>query len=306
MNANAIVTTKVLDGSKFSDRDITQDLVKSAMEYVKNYMGSFAFMVELRTKLTQYGTLSTAQVRGALNCMLAEMRRTVQAVAPEKLNITPAPAVVAPAFKLTSKPAQLGLDFFVSKPAQLGFDFFVSAPVATKVAPVVQASVAWDLEEEFTATQMATPALKPWELPLVSGWDKSGWDAGAAAYLLAPGTYTVSQHGEHRTFKISVKYQTIKAAGVKKRLPTPVMYVGLLTGPDNGSNYTYVGRIEAGIFSAAKGYTAQSSFVAWLVGLVEKHENLTIQESCTCYMCGRKLTTPTSIARRKGAVCAAK
>jgi hypothetical protein len=92
--------------------------------------------------------------------------------------------------------------------------------------------------------------------------------------------------------------------------PKKVWFVSVLNGPDNGSNYAYIGTIFGNDFRHTKKSTvtpeAQSFKVfAWMI----KH-NLTLPEFVKlhhegfCCRCGRRLTVPESIKSGMGPECA--
>lgn len=123
--------------------------------------------------------------------------------------------------------------------------------------------------------------------------------------------FTVSNSkGEHYTYKIS-----------KARKPNPsgnhVYFVGLLTGPDNESSYTYMGiyslRLNSVVLTYASKYkedTTPLKVVRWAIKQVTDGKQLpdgySIQHAGTCCCCGRTLTTPESVESGIGPVCAKK
>jgi hypothetical protein len=63
-------------GRKFTDADLTADLVFLATEYASKYEGNFDFMLDMRaTAGTRQGGLSWGQARGVLNCIRADVLR---------------------------------------------------------------------------------------------------------------------------------------------------------------------------------------------------------------------------------------
>lgn len=86
----------------------------------------------------------------------------------------------------------------------------------------------------------------------------------------------------------------------------------LLTGPDNRSNYQYIGQIKRGEFRTTKAskLSMDSAPVAGfnyafrnLSNNVEP-KNLEIWHAGKCGKCGRLLTTPESLAAGIGPICA--
>ena len=94
-----------------------------------------------------------------------------------------------------------------------------------------------------------------------------------------------------------------------------VYFVALLSGPDNETDYSYLGRITRGVFWAGRktpkpsdvhpGATSSQAF-AWVWKLLAKdqlHANLEIWHEGRCGRCNRKLTVPASIASGFGPEC---
>lgn len=59
-------------GRKYTDDDITLELYNQAADYLEEYKGNFEFLVNMKPYAN---SLSKAQARGVLNCMLAEQKR---------------------------------------------------------------------------------------------------------------------------------------------------------------------------------------------------------------------------------------
>jgi hypothetical protein len=111
---------------------------------------------------------------------------------------------------------------------------------------------------------------------------------------------TIQSHksGDHRTFRVNEKDGTF--------------FVGLLSGPDNTSDYTYVGvlQLEGTVrLTKASKLTCDSIPVrAWnYVARHLNHGNLppdaNVMHEGRCGCCGRALTVPESIARGIGPEC---
>lgn len=96
-------------------------------------------------------------------------------------------------------------------------------------------------------------------------------------------------------------------------------FASLLTGPDNGSDYSYVGMLNARegdvptlrVTQAAR-LPAEAAPVAglnWLLDTVRSADErrwaqVEVWHEDRCARCGRALTDPASIARRLGPTCA--
>jgi hypothetical protein len=122
------------------------------------------------------------------------------------------------------------------------------------------------------------------------------FEAGHAIFTVGNGK------GEHYTFKI----------GHSK--PEQPLFVSLLTGPSNESDYTYLGIYNPNTGSV--GLTKSSKFndgstpvkvVRWAVNQVRNNKELpggySINHAGKCCRCGRTLTTPESCERGIGPEC---
>jgi hypothetical protein len=118
--------------------------------------------------------------------------------------------------------------------------------------------------------------------------------------------FTVANNkGEHYTFRIG------------RSKPEQPLFVGLLTGPDNETNYTYMGVYEPARHSvrltAKSKYTPDSAptkVVNWAIRQVAEKtvlpDGYSIQHEGKCCKCGRTLTDPTSISLGIGPECRSK
>jgi hypothetical protein len=113
----------------------------------------------------------------------------------------------------------------------------------------------------------------------------------------------------HRTYKITHK-------DAEGRFPE-AWFVKLLTGPDNTSSFTYMGKLDdftGQLILTGKSKYAEDSYVVKLFNKVmarvwcDDHQafeskGFTLQHAGTCCRCGRKLTTPASIETGIGPEC---
>jgi len=115
--------------------------------------------------------------------------------------------------------------------------------------------------------------------------------------------------GERFTYQI---VQSAKRAGDSR---PPVFFVTVLTGPDNSSDYAFVGTIferKTYKFSPKAGFTLQSpsvrafqwAFAQFVAGVVP--EKLEFWPTTNCARCGRPLTVPTSVHNGFGPDCITK
>ncbi len=131
--------------------------------------------------------------------------------------------------------------------------------------------------------------------------------ADAVAYILA---------GRARVTLVSGKSGTRFTYKVSQPNDGGPHFVSLLTGSDNGADYTFLGTIfEGKTYRPGKkssiGTTAPSAVAfAWAWGILQAHDlihpALEIWHEGTCGKCGRALTVPSSIASGIGPVCGEK
>ena len=110
---------------------------------------------------------------------------------------------------------------------------------------------------------------------------------------------------------------TFRASRPKKgKTPNPPVFIGVLTGPDNTANYTYMGILNvkgeivqtyASKFAKA---ATQVKVAEWAIRQVIAKKPLpagySIHHEGKCCRCGRTLTTPESCAAGIGPECASK
>jgi Family of unknown function (DUF6011) len=129
----------------------------------------------------------------------------------------------------------------------------------------------------------------------------------AKAFALAGNAIITLQSlrtGEHFTYKIRAKQRD-------PRFPSVVYFVDLLSGPDNNSDYFYLGIIANGEFRLTKGSRTTldaPSFKAFRFfwRSTTLHPELLVRHEGRCGRCGRTLTVPESIDRGIGPECAQK
>ena len=145
-------------------------------------------------------------------------------------------------------------------------------------------------------------------LPMVRSDEFVGWREfilGGNAIFTALSART----GQRYTFKVRHK----EAQNGYKA----TYFVNLLTGPDNVSDYTYLGMLDpvAGAvkLTRASRYNADSAPVKainWIIGKlwagVDISNDCALNHAGRCCRCGRMLTTPDSVARGLGPECASR
>jgi Family of unknown function (DUF6011) len=135
-------------------------------------------------------------------------------------------------------------------------------------------------------------------------------DAAAARAFMTGGNATVTL--------VSTKTGTRFTYRLRANDEGDVFFVSLLGGPDNESDYRYMGRIARGVFWAGRkvpkpgdvGPDAPSSLAfKWAWERLAKGvllDSLEIWHEGRCGRCARKLTVPASIASGFGPECAGK
>jgi hypothetical protein len=103
----------------------------------------------------------------------------------------------------------------------------------------------------------------------------------------------------------SFTYKIRRAAGN----PNFVHFVSVLTGPDNTSNYTYIGYIRNGEFNygvgkSLIGFSAPSvQAFGWFMRNRDNLGPVEVYRSNNCARCGRKLTVVSSVINYLGPEC---
>lgn len=122
-------------------------------------------------------------------------------------------------------------------------------------------------------------------------------------------TLSSAATGNHYTYHIKQGWDH----DANKRDTSTPFFVYVRNGPDP-DDYMYIGFIPKGTTELAagkKGCPEAESFnaLSWTLGHLANDtipDQLTIQHSGSCSMCGRELTVPESIATGLGPVCRAK
>lgn len=132
------------------------------------------------------------------------------------------------------------------------------------------------------------------------------WVATPEWILAGAAVFTVSNpSGEHYTYR---------ARRVEKEGKPPVWFLGLLTGPDNESDFTYLGTLNANTgevrLTGASKLTADAKAVKvarWALGKVWSGrafpEGYGLDHEGRCGRCGRTLTVPASTHQGFGPEC---
>lgn len=136
-------------------------------------------------------------------------------------------------------------------------------------------------------------------------------------------------NGGNATFTVEIPHTFQEEKGtpdhytyriVRKDGPRPVWFAGLLAGPDNNSDYQYMGmyypyRTSISLTGKSR-YNEDSMPVRMLNRILARIQDNSVEQmeasgfrlhhEGKCCVCGRKLTTPESIETGIGPVCAGK
>jgi hypothetical protein len=115
---------------------------------------------------------------------------------------------------------------------------------------------------------------------------------------------------------VSVKTGTRFTYRISAAEDNDTLFVGVLTGPDNGADYRYLGRVARGIFWAGRKVPKANDIspdapsakaFAWVwrtLSRGELPESREIYHEGRCGRCARRLTVPASIEAGFGPECA--
>lgn len=122
----------------------------------------------------------------------------------------------------------------------------------------------------------------------------------ATSSVIPNGFFTLTLFdGGHKTFRIHTKRRTSKFAPGKR-------VIGLLIGPDNTQDFSGFGFVDDAGIHVWRGQSAKMrEYAAVLWALLTGHtvNGYAVEVSKRCLVCGRVLTTPTSLASGIGETC---
>lgn len=117
---------------------------------------------------------------------------------------------------------------------------------------------------------------------------------------------TVVSHKSGQSYTYQVREKTLSTED------KTLHFVAVLTGPDNIKDFEFLGSIFDGVTfvhgkkSRIAPDAPSARAFAWLWRNLGDTERVTVLHSGCCSRCGRELTTPESIRRGLGPVCAGK
>jgi len=149
----------------------------------------------------------------------------------------------------------------------------------------------------------------------VRGRYKIGWEFVTSS-VSGASIFTITDETLGKRFTYSVKRKELRASG---QYPARTAYfLGELTGPDNNSDYSYVGELDIGakklrftrksfMSDTAPGVVVFRKYLdAVLAGHDPEARGLLVHHCGKCGRCGRRLTVPESIEMGLGPECAGK
>jgi len=158
----------------------------------------------------------------------------------------------------------------------------------------------------------ATSAF-PWTDTMTDHTHKLATDAVLAFLKGGKATVTLlnlETEGRH-TYRLNAPGET-----AAERREAGIVFVSVLTGPENTSHYTYIGVLvrSSGEFKLTKGSRLPMSDkrvagFSWLARqarneTLDRFPHVEVRHHNHCGACGRKLTTPRSIDSGLGPICA--
>lgn len=128
-------------------------------------------------------------------------------------------------------------------------------------------------------------------------------------------TLQSARTGKRYTFRVAASELDMAEAQREKRAPKGPFFVSVLTGPDNGSDYSFLGMLYGSVYvhgvksKLVKGCPAEEAF-SFLMACLKRNTylptNLLYFPAGTCARCGDMLSVPASLAVGMGPDCAKK
>lgn len=288
-----VIDRALAQNLKISDQqvEVSNTLREVALDYVQSYKGTNSFVQDIAVKLADYGRLSVAQMRGALNVMVSEAR------------------IVRGANRLIDQVQHnepLVMDF--------GTDGYRHSDDRKAEAAQLHPATANKLYQIYGFPPHTHPASPPVEhLPA---------DLPAVPQVEAPlekrpfvpnGIYTVFVRGVANLADASHDdYRTIKLDDCPDKFnkPAGTQIAYYLNGPDNEANYTGFAFVTGKAFGLWQRFRNATDLSFALVKLLSTDDGYTeygkayAMRSGNCFICNRRLTTPLSIQSGIGPICA--
>jgi len=274
---------RVIDRAIETNRKYTDDQVAQypllrevASDFVRSYRGTNSFVQDIAVRLVDRGTLSTAQLRGALNVMVAEARIARAQRAEEIADMKEYARKYGDASELTNAYAR------------------------DRYTPDYEGSPYIDLRrKEDKQIADAGDAIPP-----------TVEAANEVAPAIPNGTYTVLLIGTDlpASSMIDRTYRTlrVKDCPAHFKVKPGTQLIEFLSGPDNTNDYAGFAFLAGRKVSIWKKYrntrdlsTAADRLVADPMSAAAEY----VKRSNRCFVCNRPLTTPESIARGIGPIC---
>lgn len=260
-----------------------------AIDFVRTYRGHNSFVQNIAVYLADRGTLSIAQMRGALNVMIAEARAASEADARRERDRPVAEYIAAHLAADAVAGVKAGAVFIDLRSAgDRAYDDAFGDGAAEHRARN---------EAAKAGTSNGTIAHTP---VIVNGIDLRQ----PIKPVVPDGYYTViiNAAGDYRTLKVST-------ADTDRfdRVAPGTQIVSVLSGGNNESDYTGFAFLAGDRYTMWRRHANARDLgyaIALLVKGFEAAAAEYVKRSGACFVCGRTLTTPASLAAGIGPICA--
>lgn len=306
-------------GRKFEADDVSEfapSEVSSMCDWLRDYRGSFSFLVDLKQTLQRTDMLSRRQLAGLANSIYANernnTRRTLDETPdrPVTVNFDEESNVPTANFE---KMATIEDILEMSKALDRRFerdDLFTPGVVAFAYRWLLDYTGSFEFVVSVREKLLADGELKSTSqiagtlnCAVVDHGRQQSRERRQAQQLVRNGHYTIKfDDGSHVTLRVQDHWDT-----VEQQAGTQV--IGFLSGSNNESDYTGFANIRHGSLYIWKRFQGRvdKQRRAWDIlvnGDADEFGQAYALESGRCYRCNRLLTTPESIERGLGPICA--
>jgi hypothetical protein len=259
-------------GRRFETTDVTDQLAIAAEIFAHDYDGNFPYMVEMKQSLGRWGRLTDGQVKGVLNCLMAEARRKL-AARQTTLEATP----VAPSTGSTPV-VQREPSAFARQMAAERLEDQTTVAVAAATAPTMA-----PIRDGFFTVSFEDGTHRTYKLVTLSDEEciRYAMPRGAQHISLLVGPDNTSQYAR---IGVIVNRQVVRRWRVVR------------TAQGQNATEAQLSRMDEGmrVLLGADGETQTGYGMAYALA------------SGRCSNCGRMLTVPASVHRGLGPDCASR
>jgi hypothetical protein len=300
-------------GRKFNADDIqaNADLIAGAFNWAKNYSGTFNWMRQLSSRVNGGASLKASDVAGILNSVVYEVeqnRRRVIYEANKATKLQPIHMIVG-AEQGSLRAASISA-LPVAAVSTRDYDELFPANEPGIVNDPRYGRMGW----VDSNGELAKPYDDGDSEPVI---DLTQVEDAPRPVQLSKRTYQAVPSGTYTVVFASGHYVTIRVQDAsdtereKFNLARGAQFIGYLNGPDNWVNYKNMGTISGGKLRIWSKYQTLVDKVQAAEALLTADRDgrnamgiAYARQSGNCYVCGRKLTTPQSLADGIGPVCA--